>query len=167
MRLFAIALLACGLFVGCQKDKNNNPQYYAGAPGAACFQNNSGWGTSLGFRPYQYGYMQDSAGRWVPVNNYNYQSQGFCGCPAQSQPACGPTGGMVCIPNAQLAGSNWVPWGYNGNSFYQNNYQPNPYTSTGYACSTNIGQTCRVGYNDCGYGICSGKWGSYGICVQP
>jgi len=139
------------------------------------------------FRNYNftpgYGYGTPGYGPYNNAYGQQFGANGFCGCPAGYQPVCDPRVGMSCMPVSLLQGNQyqfaWYGWNSGLNNFSFNNFggyagynngglptagYPNSYNN----CTQQIGQTCQVGTNSCGYGICRPV--SYnspiGVCVR-
>jgi hypothetical protein len=192
MILAAVTIIACG-----KKDNNPSPvpstipANVATVPLSAnsCFQavnnptawnpyQNYGFQTYNPFRTWQpggqfqaqwgafwvggYAGMNASLG-WPSQYINTISGSGFCGCQPGFQPVCDATQGMICMPTYNT-GYQMASWGYNGSAFRFNGY--GGYNQ--YGCSNTVGQTCTVGYNTCGMGVCAPvQAGSpIGVCVR-
>lgn len=181
-------MLAATLIVGCGKDANRDSNGGVSGDGSvvafvptpeACMRQPSTWN---GWGNYQtYGYQSCS---WTGANTawggsgYGYQNsgwnqpynmQGSCGCPSGYQPVCdGGLGGMICMPTNGFQYQNqMVYWGWNNNNRFSHyaGYQPT-YWNNSYGSP--FGQSCMVGTNSCGYGLCqpTAPGSPYGVCIR-
>lgn len=173
----ALATTACGEQQNTSED--NIAVVGLSAPSQACaagmtYQGNA-WGRSsyaqLNVVPYGHGVPYYDQSQYA-------SSQAFCGCAAGTQAMCDAQYGLVCVPTQILGSQNiawWTPqdgtFSHIGYTAYGNvrdprtNMPPPParYVRGHRApimaqpaqpaqCSNQIGVTCQVGTNSCGYG---------------